>query len=121
MTNRSASISVGGVATELGMPGLPGVVTTSAVRARTWASACSRPPPPTTQTFTCRNPGGRGWPQDMPSESMNRLGELDELLTPGADADQPDRDSGLPGQELDVVLGRRRHFVQLGGAGEVRL
>ena len=36
------------------MPGLPGVTTTSAVRARTWASACSRPPLPTTQTFTAR-------------------------------------------------------------------
>src|SRR6202789_1881647 len=34
------------------MPGLPGVTTTSAVRASTWASACSRAPLPTMQTLT---------------------------------------------------------------------
>ncbi len=54
MTTRSASISSTGCAvTRMGcaMPGLPGVTTTSAVRASTCASACSRPPLPTTQTF----------------------------------------------------------------------
>ena len=53
-----------------GIPGLPGVTTTSAVRPRTSARACSRPPPPTTQTFTAptlpkQRPfalsGRRGW------------------------------------------------------------
>ena len=55
MTTRSASISSAGASVVLigsAMPGFPGVTTTSAVRASTWASACSRPPLPTTQTFT---------------------------------------------------------------------
>ena len=55
ITKRSASISsTGPSATVIGgaMPGFPGVTTTSAVRASTWASACSRPPLPTTQTLT---------------------------------------------------------------------
>ena len=52
ITNRSASSSSGGVATEPGMPGLPGVTTTSAVRASTCARHASRPPDPTTTTFT---------------------------------------------------------------------
>ena len=50
-TNRSASTSSGGVARRAGIPGFPGVTTTSAVRS-TWCHACSRPPDPTTQTRT---------------------------------------------------------------------
>ena len=63
ITTRSASIcSAGAAVTVIGsaMPGLPGVTTTSAVRASTWASACSRPPLPTTQTFMRRRPSRQG-------------------------------------------------------------
>src|SRR4051812_34521142 len=51
-TEPSATNSSTAVATEPGMPGLPGVTTTSAVRDSTAVSACSRPPEPTTTTFT---------------------------------------------------------------------
>ena len=63
MTNRSASISSGGAGVDSSrwpsadrpvIPGLPGVTTTSALRASTCASACSRPPEPTTQTVAAR-------------------------------------------------------------------
>ncbi len=54
MTNRSASSFSGSSSTHsatAAMPGDPGVHTTSAVRASAYASACSRPPEPTTTTF----------------------------------------------------------------------
>src|SRR6185295_13143925 len=97
-TNRSASISVGGVTTEPGMPGLPGVTTTSAVRPSATASACSRPPEPTTQTLTegplcARAPSRR---------------EVQELLAAGADPDERDRHADLLLEEGDVLERRRR-------------
>src|SRR4051794_12082635 len=59
MTKRSASISSGGAGVDPGIPMLPGVTTTSAVRASARARACSRPPLPTTQTFTTADPQPR--------------------------------------------------------------
>ena len=58
ITKRSASRSSAGVDTEPGMPGLPGVTTTSALRPSTCARACSRPPLPTTTTRLMRRSGG---------------------------------------------------------------
>ena len=61
MTKRSAAMASAGLSVTLmakpsaevpAIPGFPGVTTTSAVRARARARACSRPPEPTTQTFT---------------------------------------------------------------------
>ena len=85
MTNRSASIPSGGSAVTVtvwpsgvapAMPGLPGVTTTSAVRPSTTASACSRPPEPTTHT---RATGGgppipvpAPWPVRSPAAVMRR-------------------------------------------------
>ena len=82
------------------MPGLPGVTTTSAVRASTWASACSRPPLPTTQTLTRwrRRRSARG---------------------PGPTPDEADGHADLLGQEGDVVAGGRRHVAGRGRRAEV--
>src|ERR687894_1971045 len=98
-------MSLGGIDTEPGMPGLPGVTTTSAVRARTWASACSRPPDPMTQTFTST-------PDDL------RLA-LDVLVAPRAHPDEPDGHAHLVLEEGDVVAGVGRKIARLGDRRQV--
>src|SRR5579884_3346023 len=104
-TSSASTWSAGASVTEIakpsgvrpGMPGLPGVTTTSAVRPRARASACSRPPLPTTQTFTGADPS---------------CGEPDELLAARADADQLDGHADLLGEEGHVLAGGRREVVQ---------
>src|SRR5690606_23563201 len=91
-TNRSASTPSGGVATEPGMPGLPGVTTTSASRPSTSASACSRPPLPMTQTFTAAVLAD-GPDQHLPAGASEQATVLGPHL------------GGEPGQ---AVLGDRR-------------
>src|ERR1700728_5470475 len=91
--------------TSAGMPGLPGVTTTSSLRASKRASACSRPPLPTTQTLTVA-PGSTG-------------GDRDELLALGADAHHPDGHPDLFGEEADVVACCTRHFLDRGDLGQV--
>src|ERR1700722_18506783 len=108
MTKRPASISSGAASVQLiawpssvipGMPGFPGVTTTSAVRPRAVASACSRPPDPTTQTFTGAGPS---------------CSEAYELLAPRAHSYELDRYSDLLRQEADVALRCRRKIHELG-------
>src|SRR5439155_24350072 len=70
------------------MPGLPGVTTTSEARPSAWARACSRPPEPTTQTFT----------------GLRR--QADGLVAAGADADVAHRHAGQRLEEGDVSAGR---------------
>src|ERR1039458_749461 len=113
ITVRRAPISSGGAdVTEIRwpqssavMPGLPGVTTTSELRASNRASACSRPPLPTTQTVT----GAAG----------STGGERDELLALGADPYHPDRHADLLGEEADVVARRARHVGGRSDLGEV--
>src|SRR3546814_48761 len=126
-TNRSASMASAGVSTDPGMPGLPGVTTTSAVRASTIASACSRPPDPTTQTFTGENlepAPGISFLRDRRSHAATTersAGELDVLVAGGTHAEEADRHTALVGQELDVGAGVGREVVRLGGFRHVGL
>src|SRR5690606_3644826 len=107
MTYRSASTSVGGVPTDPGMPGLPGVTTTSALRPSTWASACSRPPDPTTQTRMVT-------PRLVASRRA-----LDELLAARPHPDEADGHAHLLLEDVEVVAVLRRQVGRLGGPGQV--
>ena len=79
------------------MPGLPGATTTWFESERAAASACSRPPLPTTQTFTRR-----------PVTSRSPFAQPHDLLAAGADAHEGDGGAGLRGQEVDIVAGFAR-------------
>src|SRR5688572_23757917 len=81
------------------MPGLPGATTTSAVRARTWARACSRPPEPTTRTLI--PPLARASLAPAPLARLQR----DRLEPLGADADVAHRHPRALRQEQHVVPG----------------
>src|SRR5215218_730844 len=88
------------------MPGLPGAACISGSRglaARVSTSACSRPPPPTTITFT---PLG-------PDPLYYRLVPL------GSDADHAQRSPHLGLHELDEVARRRRQISAHPAPGDV--
>src|SRR5262249_34423766 len=96
----------GGAATQAAtsaMPGLPGVHTTSAVRARASASAWSRAPLPTTQTLT---PFSGPRPRVAALAARGSRGsrrEGDDLVAAGAQTDEADRYPDPVGEEIDVV------------------
>src|SRR5690606_17186846 len=104
MTYRSASTSVGGLRTDPGMPGLPGVTTTSALRPSTWARACARPPDPTTQTRMIT-------PRLVASRRA-----LDELLASRPHPDAADPRAHRLHEDGGVDAGRRRQVGRLGGS-----
>ena len=99
ITVRSASTSVGGTGTDPGMPGFPGVTTTSWDRPRTWARACSRPPDPTTQTLIRR--------LSVPTRST---GEPEHLVASRSDAHHANGYPDLVLHEGQVGLGLGRQL-----------
>src|SRR5579875_2254509 len=137
-TNRSASTSSGGPAVQLtprrDIPGLPGHTVVAAVRWRASASACSRPPAPTTQTLIGSGPRA-GWVRG-PAGFRARVGLVDrtahlravcssrcgyELLASGPHPHPRHRDAYLLDDELDVLLGGGGELVELGHTGRVLL
>src|SRR5690606_39949658 len=87
--------------------GLPGVTTTSALRPSTWASACSRPPDPTTQTRMVT-------PRLVASRRA-----LDELLAARTHPDEADGHAHPLLEEAEVLPGLGRQSGRLGGPGQV--
>src|SRR5207302_10326983 len=84
--------------------------TRSAVRPSTSRSAASRPPLPTTWTFT-GHPRSVGRnrcysPYFCPQNVRRSCSKVHELVPAGADADELDRHAGLVRKERDVLAGR---------------
>ena len=90
------------------IPGLPGVTTTSAVRASDQGQGVL---PPAGADHADAS--------DRPVRDGRSCGEPDELLAAGAHADQLDRHADLLGQEVHVVPGRLGQVVELGGRRQV--
>ena len=111
ITYRSASSSSAGAGTEPGMPGFPGVTTTSAERRSTSASACSRPPEPTTQTAHQANCTYWSRPGPVPDEAHGHPDlALHEVEVAASLAGQVGHlaagaQIGLPAGELDIHRG----------------
>src|SRR5579875_987744 len=147
ITTRSASTVSGGAsltvmryppATAPGIPGLPGVTTTSAVRAKARASACSRPPDPTTQTFTasCTDASGGGADPRAPAAGARRrrplsgdggapppmtvpLGRCHATLSPSAPASGARAKASRSCGEADELLAAGTHADQLDGHADL--
>src|SRR5690348_6216541 len=94
------------------VPALPGATNTFATRgdcATFHASACSRPPPPTTRTFI-----GRSMPEMAHAGEHHRnaalVGRRDHLVVAYAAAGLDDRDRAVIGNDVEAVAKRKERI-----------